>query len=153
MLMDAQKKGMTNEAKMWRSVASIGEGLDLLEETHPEMYWKIMRDQHRIMYDGHYSEEFAEHDIENMHSIDKNGTQVHGAHWTKADVVSATNGKTFHPGVTDCDKWVAYNAMWHDMHRKFDDAQILEIAYLFFFADEDWKEQGSKVWDYMSLNN
>lgn len=150
MLLEARKKGLTNESKMWQSIASIGEGLEMLEESHPDMYWGLMREQHCIMFDGHYSEEFAEHDICMMHSTDKNGTLYEGEHWTKADISSATQGMTFSSGVNDCDKWVAFNAMWHDMHKKFDDNQILDIAYLFFFNDEDWRKSGCKIWDYMS---
>lgn len=152
LLSEAQKRGLTNETKMWQSVALIGEGLDLLEDNHPEMYWKLMRKQHGIIYDCHYTEEFARHDIDKMMSIDRNGLTQRGEHWTKDEVLEATSGKSFPSGVTDCDKWVAFNAMWHDMHRKFDDEQILDIAYLFYFDDEDWKKPGSKVWEYISLN-
>lgn len=152
MITEAKKKGLTNETKMWQSVAILEEGLEALKESHPDVYWKIMRDQHRLMYDGHYSEEFAQYDIDRMHSTDRSGVKNHGAHWSKNEVVSATSNKPFPQGVTDCDKWVAYNAMWHDLNRKFDDTQILEAAYLFFFADEDWSEEGTKIWDYMSLS-
>lgn len=152
MILDARKKGLTNENKMWESIASINEGLVLLEQSHPDMYWKLMREQARIMFDGHYTEEFAKYDIDKMHSTDKAGAKHRGAHWSKEEVLAATASKTFPTGVTADDKWVAYNAMWHDLNSKFDDAQILDAAYLFFFADEDWAHPGTKVWDYMSIS-
>lgn len=152
MIVEAKKKGLTNETKMWQSVAILGEGLDALKDAHPDLYWQIMRDQHRVMFDGHYSEEFARHDIDCMHSIDRSGLKHTGEHWTKEEVVSVTANKQFPQGVNECDRWVAYNAMWHDLNKKFDDGQIIEAAYLFYFADDDWVEKGSKVWDYISLN-
>ena len=58
---------------------------------------------------------------------------------------------SFPSGVNKWDKLVAYNAAYADWSKKFDDAQILDIAYLFYFADEDWKHPSTKVWDYMCL--
>jgi hypothetical protein len=39
--------------------------------------------------------------------------------------------------------------MWHDMRKAFADDQVLTIAWLFFFADEDYKGEG-KVWQFMN---
>ena len=47
-------------------------------------------------------------------------------------------------------QYVAFNLMYSDLCRKFDDGQILDAAWLFYFADEDWPNGGStKVWDYV----
>jgi hypothetical protein len=59
------------------------------------------------------------------------------------------HGKPMPAGVTDCDKWVAANAMWHDLNKKFDDGQVIHAAILFFLSDEDWPGQG-KIWEYMN---
>lgn len=66
-------------------------------------------------------------------------------------IETATQGKKFPDGTTPWDRYVAYNAAYADFSKKFDDEQVLDIAYLFFFADEDWNGKG-KVWEYMSLN-
>lgn len=150
MVQEAKKKGMTDE-KMWASISVLGEGLKSIEESDPDLYWKIIRDQHKIMNDGHYSQEFAELDVKELQYTDKNGMKHTGAHWTKEEVVSATQNKTFPTGVNEWDRYVAYNAMYSDLCKKFDDSQILEAAYLFYFADEDWKDgSGTKIWDYIS---
>jgi hypothetical protein len=110
-----------------------------------------MRNQHAIMWHDHYSEDFAEYDIEHIKYKDKEGKEHEGGHWTKDQVLSATSGKTYPPGTTDCDKWVAYNVMYADLNKVLDDARILDVAYAFFFADDDFDyTKGGKVWKYMS---
>lgn len=64
---------------------------------------------------------------------------------------SATAGTAFPKGTTKFDKFVAYNATWNDLRGKFTDDQILDAAYLLWFADEDWKSDG-KICDYMKIN-
>ena len=151
MINEAQKKNLTDEKKMWQSIDAMGGMLEMLKESHPEMYWKLMREQHRILFNGHYSEEFAQNDVDSLRYTDKDGKEHTGGHWTKDQVTAATQGKTFPAGVTECDKYVAYNAMYADLCKKFDDAQILDAAYLFYFADEEWPKPATKVWDYMCL--
>lgn len=84
-------------------------------------------------------------------SVDKSNAEHHGAHWTVEQVESATAEKAFAKGVNKWDKFVAYNALWHDLNSVLDDAKILEVAYVFWFADKDWKTPG-KIWDYMAAN-
>lgn len=150
MIQEATSRGRTDEGKMWLSVEALEPLLEKMEMAHPEEYWKFMREQHRILYDGHYSPEFAEWDVAQMHSTDRNGNIREGAHWTKDEVLQATEGMSFPSGVNDCDKWVAMNGAWHDFNKKFSDDQILEIGYSFFFDDEDW-DGDTKVWDYFSM--
>lgn len=153
MIKDAQKKGLTNEAKMWKAVTALADGLAVMAETNPKEYWRVMREQHKIIFNGHYCEEFAKHDTEHLHYTDANGTKHTGAHWTLAQVVAATQGTPFPKEVNDYDKYVAYNAAYADLCKKFSEAQILDAAYLLYFADEDWHEgsECTKIWDYMSL--
>lgn len=153
MVREAQKKGLATEEKMWQSVAKLGEGLAALEVTDPNAYWRIMRDQHRIMYDGHYSEEMAEHDVAKLRWTTKDGQKGSGAHWTKEQVTAATAGRAFPRGVNEWDKWVAYNSMWSDLTKELTDEEILKAAWLFYFADEDWHEgkECTKIWDYMAM--
>lgn len=151
MVSGAKKAGVTNDDKMWQSIALIGSHLDALKDAHPEQYWNLMREQYGILYNNHYGEDFANYDVDKMYSTDKQGNHYHGAHWTKEEILDATKNKVFRTGTTDCDKYVAYNAMWHDLHKALDDGQILESAYLFFFADEDSEIMGSKIWNYMMI--
>lgn len=148
MVESAKKAGLTNEKTMWESIDSFSELLEELKESHPQLYWDFMRKQHGIMFHDHYDETFAMWDVSQMHSTDKNGNKKEGAHWTSEQIESATAGMKFPQGTTKWDRYVAFNAIWHDMSKHFEDGEILKIAYAFFFADEDWGDDG-KIWDYM----
>lgn len=145
----AQEKGLTSEKLMWESVEKMDKMLCLLKKEHPEEYWEFMREQHSVLWKGHYSEEFAEHDIKHLRYKDKEGKEHSGGYWSKEDVLEVTKGLAFPSGTNDCDKWVAYNVMYSDLHKAFDDEQILKAAYVFFFADDDFDySKGSKIWEY-----
>ena len=151
MLLDAQAKGLTSEKTMWKSVDSVDALMSKMEDAHPEMYWAFMREQHEIVYGGHYSEVFAEYDVEHLKYKDKEGKEHHGAHWTKDQVKNATAGKQFPSGTTECDKWVAYNVMYSDLCDVLDEEAILKSAFAFFFDDDDfdYSTKGGKIWHYM----
>lgn len=138
------------EAVMNKSIDVTNRLIEKMRETHEDEYKSFIRELYAELYGRHYNKEFAEHDVELLFYTDKDGAQHHGAHWTLEQVLSATSGKSFAKGVTDYDKFVAYNAAYADFSKEFDDEQILCIAYLLFFADEDWKGD-CKIWDYMQL--
>ena len=144
----AKKAGVTNEKTMWESIDSFSELLEELKESHPQLYWDFMRKQHGIMFHKHYDQDFAEWDVSQIHYTDKSGMKHHGAYWTADQVESATQAMKFPQGTTKWDKFVAFNAAYSDFCRDFDDAQILKIGYLFYFADEDWGSD-TKIWEYM----
>lgn len=153
MILDAQKKGLTSENKMWQSFASLSAALNLLKESNPKEYWKIVRKQHAIIYDGHYTEEFAVYDVDSLHWTDNTGMHK-GAYWTIPQIKEATSSLRFPEGVNDWDKFVAFNAAYSDMAGDVDDATIIKLAHRFYFADEDWHEESpncTKIWDYMTL--
>lgn len=147
MIEDARSKGTATEQKMWESVANIDGLLGMLEKEHPDLYKKFMREQYELLMGPHYNEEWAEDDLKKLKYKDANGNMQTEPHWTKSEVVGATNGLSFPAGTTDCDKYVAYNSMYADMNRKFTDAQILDAAYLFYFSDDD--APAGKVWRYI----
>lgn len=149
MIQEARQNGRANEAAMWASIEAVDELLEDMREKQPEKYWCFMRRAHSQLYGSHYDMQFANHDISRMHSTNASGERQMGAHWTREEVVQAWQNQSFPQGTTDCDKWVAANAMWHDLRKKFDDGQILQMAYLFFFQDEDYTGEG-KVWEYMN---
>lgn len=80
-------------------------------------------------------------------STDRDGQKREGAHWTKEQVTDATNGMKFREGVTDWDKYVAFNAGYADFCRVLTDELVLRASHAFYFADEDAPE--NKVWIYM----
>lgn len=148
MISDFAKAG-GSEAKMWETVDITEMAMDYIKETNPDKYDCLMRKLHESLYGKHYTEELALHEVSKMHSTGADGTKHEGAHWTMEQVTSATAGLAFPKGTTKCDVFVAANAFWHDLHKKFTDEQILTATYLFWFDDEDWDGDG-KIWDYMS---
>ena len=150
-MIETYAKNGGSEEKMWESVAITAEMFDYIKETDPEKYECFMRKQHEILYGKHYDEVLALYEVEKMHSTGADGVKHHGAHWSVEEVEAATADKTFGKSVTKWDKYVAYNATWHDFNKKFEDDKLLCAAYLLWFADEDWKTAG-KIWDYMAIN-
>lgn len=148
MITDYAKNG-GDEKKMWSSVEVTAEAMEYLKEVSPEKYDCLMRKLHESLYGKHYCEDLALHDVSLMHSTGADNMKHTGAHWTAEQIESATANKAFPKGTTKWDKYVAYNATYHDLHKKFKDEEILEAAFLFWFDDEDWSEDG-KIWDYMS---
>lgn len=137
--------------KMWASVDITEDAMDYIKDIDPEKYDCLMRKLSEALYGKHYSDEMAKADVEKMFSIDKNGVEHHGQHWSIDEVESALSSKSFSKGVTKGDKFVALNAFWHDLNSVLDDDKIIASAYAFWFCDKDWKSDG-KIWDYMSAN-
>lgn len=148
MFKEAEARGLASKDVMWRSVEAIDEMLDIMREEHPSEYKDIMRCQHEIIFGPHYNEEYAKCDIEHISYIGKDGAKHTGGHWTKEQVVSATQGLNFPQGTTDCDKWVALNAMYADLCLELDEQKIISCAHRFYFKDEDAPD--GKIWVYMN---
>lgn len=138
------------EAVMWETTKLVSDFIKPMKETNRQEYWKLMREVYGLIGGGHYDEKFAIHDVGDIMYTNRKGEKKQGAYWTVEQVEDATKGMTFPVGVNKWDKWVAANMAHSDFCKKFDDEQILEIMYSFFFADEDWSDKGSstKVWDY-----
>lgn len=153
----ARSHGVASEKKMYAAIEQMSCDLSTLENENPCLYWRIMRNQHAVLYDRHYSEKFANHDVNRLvySKMDENGEPVGmGAHWTRTQVLEATKDMKFHPKVNDWDKYVAFNAMYADLCANMDDKEILKAAYLFYFCDADWQTEDdcTKIWDYTALH-
>lgn len=151
-MVEAAVKGGSGEKAMWASVDITNELMELVRINHHELYEKYMRKSYEAMCGKHYNQHFADADVQKIHYTDKEGKEHDGAYWTMEQIKEATaaHGFKFPVGVTDWDKYVAFNLAKSDFCKDFDDTQILKIGYRFFFADEDWKGD-SKVWEYMSM--
>lgn len=150
-IMETAVKNGGGEKALLKSMETINIAMNYLKEHDPEQYDCLMRDLYADLYGKHYNKELAEQDVEHICYTDKNGATHRGAHWTTEQIEQVTQGKRFPEKTTPWDRYVAYNAAYADFCKKFADEQILDIAYLFFFADEDWKTD-SKIWDYMTAN-
>lgn len=143
MIADAKRLGLATEQKMWKSVDNVAALLERVKMNHPEEYEAFMRAEHENLFGKHYNERCAEEDVERLSYIDRDGKKRTGAHWTKQQVKEATAGKSFPSGVTECDKYVAFNSMYAALSPKFDDAAIIEAAYMVYFSDGD----AEKAWN------
>lgn len=148
MIEEAKAKGLTSERIMLDSVDDLDDMLCEMKREHPEKYWKFMRKQHGLLYNNHYDEKFARWDVEQLRYTNQKGEKKSGEYWSVSQVEEATKTMSFPNGVTIWDKYVAANAAYSDWCRKFDDKQVLEAMYLFYFADEDWDNASTKIWDY-----
>lgn len=148
MIKEAKAQGLATEKTMWENIEDIQELLSDLKESHPEKYWHFIRRTHGVLFKGHYTEEFAMHDVKHLKYTNSKGEKKEGEYWSVEFVEEATRGMSFPAGVNKWDKYVAANATYADFCKKFDDAQILELMHLSYFADEDWKHPDIKVWEY-----
>lgn len=148
MIKEAQAQGRSSESAMWKSVDRVDALLENIREDDPEAYWRFLREAHEDIYGCHYNQAYAEYDLSNIHYTDSQGVNHEGPHWSLNEVLSVTRNKVFPDRTSDADKWVAYNAAYADFCKRFSDSEILDIAYLFYFADEDAPE--GKIWRYMN---
>lgn len=158
MIKSAQYSGHFTESQMWKSVESVSDLLEEVKKINPDHYWRFIREQYGIMNNCHYADkEFADYDVSQIAYTDKEGKKHTGAYWTCEQIEEATKSMSFPSGTTKWDRFVGFNLAYSDFCKKFDDAQILQIGYLFFFADEDWDANGkgsaTKVWDYVACKN
>lgn len=139
------------EAVMIESTRILSDVLEPMKEKEPKKYWLALRKLYGAMSGCHYNEEFAMHDVADMEYADKEGNEHKGGYWTVDQIEEATKEMTFPSGTTIWDRFVAFNLAYSDFCKKFEDADILKIGYLFFFADEDWMPGDNKIWSYMCL--
>lgn len=152
MVQDANANGIATDKVMWGSIDSLSDMLCLMKKEHPDEYWRFMREQHGIMYGNHYSQHFAEWDVSQIMYTNKEGKIAHGGYWTVEQVEQATATMKFPVGTNRWDKYVAFNIAYSDFCKQYEAADILKIAFSFFFADEDWGST-TKIWEYMLAKN
>lgn len=104
---------------------------------------KVHKEEH-----SHFDEETAKDALKGIMYTDRFGIVQTGEHWDLAAVNDATSTLVFPEGTTEWDKWVAYNSIYADLCRVLPDEQLLKVAYEYFFNDEDYRLEGSKIWHY-----
>lgn len=150
MVKAAKVSGKVSEKQMWESVESVSDMLNAIKEAHPDLYWSFIREQYGIMNNCHYGKEFAEYDVSQMYSTDKDGKKCEGVILTLAETEEMSKTWTLPSGTTKWDVFVALNSAMHDFGKYFDKEQVAKIACYFFFKDEDFKGK-NKVWQYMAM--
>lgn len=85
----------------------------------------------------HFDEESAKKAVSRIHYTDRAGVEHKGAHWTPEQIEVVTASMKFPEGTTKWDKYVAFNSLYADLNKVFDEAAIIKAALSFYFADED----------------
>lgn len=148
MIKTAQKDGYASENTMWASVKY----LEKIKDENKHLYWQMAREMHNMMYNGHYSEDFAMYDVSQIYYLDKDDNKIYGPHWTVAQIEDVTRSITFPKGTNKWDKYVAYNVLWSDLRGVLGDEEILKAVPAFFFKDPDYnaRDNTTKLWTYMN---
>lgn len=154
LLKQSKTHGVTSEKKMWASIEQLSKDLESIKALPTGEGWVglLLRNQHAILYDRHYTEQYANLDVSTLVPSNSEPSSVSLPHWTRAEITEATKSLKFHPKVNDWDKYVAFNAMYADLCAEMTDEEILKAAYLFYFQDKDWQNDDdcTKIWDYMT---
>ena len=149
MIEAAKAKGVTNEQTMWMSIGAIDEMLKKMKEEHPALYWEFIHEQHKMLYKGHYDEDFATYELTRVYYV-KDGKTTNVPYWTVEEIEEKTKGFTYPSGTTIWDKWVAHNTFRSDTMKSLPDDLALKAGWEFFFDDIDFKKEGTtKLWEYM----
>lgn len=150
MIEQARSRGVTSEQVMWGSIEEFDNMLCQIKENDPALYWDFIHKQHKALYKGHYDEEFAKYDMQQVYYINKQGEKTNKPYWTVEQVEEATKGYNFPNGTTKWDKWVAFNVFRSDTMKSLPDDLALKAGWEFFFDDIDFKKEGTtKIWDYV----
>lgn len=138
--------------KMLQCIEVVSEYADNMSMEDETSYNEMMKDLHVIINGKHFDEFTARDVVSKLSYTDKLGKKLNGPYWTLDQIKQSTSPMSFPSDTTDWDKYVAFNVMYSDLCKSFDDAQIIKAANLFFFHDEDWSENGSgeKIWCYIN---
>ena len=145
-----------DEKTMWASIESVSALLEKIKEEHPDLYWSFLREQHEAMVGHHFNESYAKWQVERMHHKGMDGTEYKGEHWPieATNSVLAKHRPKIPAEYNEWDFYVALNATYHDFcawaKKRFAERaeeEIIEMAIVFWFMDEDWGTK-TKVWDY-----
>ena len=148
-------KGKGEEA-MWKSVRILSEMMDELKESHPEKYWKMLKDTYASMCGPHFNEEFGEWQIEQMFFKDKNGNIHHAPNWTREQyktVYELNKGKL--KDYTCRDFAVAVEMQYTDYYCRLrtwfpnasdDDIKMKAVELAIDYLDDIDDDEGGKVW-------
>lgn len=135
LLESAMARHPVKEETLWKCMDQISNLMENLKTEYPKLYWDFLRTQHGLLYDGHYSEDFAEIDVTSKR-------------WSPDEIEKVTEGFVFPDGTTKYDKYVAFNTAYADFCKVLPDEEILKAGYSFYFADVSWNSN-TKVWDYI----
>lgn len=151
------------ENVMWESTKLLSDTLAPMAESHPDKYWKLIKDMYALMNGPHFDEDFGQWQIEHMYFVDKNGHKHNAPYWNPEQMKSVFDtykGKIKAPGTTPWDFFVALNMIksdnwclfkqwWPDADDSTLDAKVIEST-INYFDDEDAPHKEGKIWYYFN---
>jgi hypothetical protein len=153
-------KGL-GEKSMWSSVKVISDEIDPMRESNPEWYWNLLKKTYCAMNGGHFNEEFARWQVEQMYYTDKEGTKHHAPYWNEDDMKAVYNkAKSEIPSAYNYyDFCVTMNMLKSDnycMLKKWNpnateeqlDAMIVDMS-INYLNDPDAPYPTEKIWRYI----
>lgn len=113
------------------------------------MVMYILLNDVRVTHEPHFCEKTAKKAMKGLRYVDKEGVEHTEPKWTERMIEEATKDLSFPEGTTVWDKYVAYNSFYADTCRVLSDGEAFKAAYEFYFKDDDYGLEGSKIWWYM----
>ncbi|MBQ0159891.1 MAG: hypothetical protein KBT28_04625 [Bacteroidales bacterium] len=139
-----------SEAIMWQSVENVSELVELVNKVAPDIAKDFLRHEYEMMYGPHFSEQMAKDEVEGMHHYANDGTHVVGEVISYDEAVEMVSDMPNSEEVA-WDAYVGANGFAHDLARSCTDkAVLLSMAKEFWFHDDDFPADTSKVWWYYS---
>ena len=114
------------------------------------MVMYILFNDVKVSHEPHFCEKTAKRAMKGLRYVNKEGVEHTEPKWTVRMIEEATKDLVFPEGTTVWDKYVAYNSFYADTCRVLSDGEVFKAAYDFYFKDDDYGLDGSKIWWYMA---
>ena len=148
------------EDTMWRSVKAMSDALQ--EMLSPEDYCRMERLVYSSISGGHYNEEFAKEDVEEMYYTNRNGEEIYAPYWTdeqvmkvysnvKGSIPEAYNMWDFYVtlNMTKADNCNLFMRWWQGSSEEEREQRFVEMA-VNYLNDDDNPYGDEKIWSYLN---
>lgn len=135
---------------MWESISAVSEMVDKMFISHPDMAKRFMMQEYGRLYGRHFNEELAKAVVADMYHYVDNNELIKGEIESCEDVMGMISGID---GIQDkrWDAYVGVNAFLHDFAKcGLSLRQLVDMALTFWFKDDDFDENDSKVFWYFA---
>lgn len=145
MVRNAPKK---SEKIMWESVEAFSELLEKMKSSHPDMARAFLMKEHERMYGPYFDEEMAREVVSCMFHYNAKEEKIQGEAVTPEEAFEMLDGIE-HADEKRWDAYVGANGFMHDMARSnLSSRQIMEMAKVFWFEDDDFDGESKVFWYY-----
>ena len=135
---------------MWQSVENVSALVDLVSKIAPDVAKDFLLHEYELMYGTHFCEQMAKDEVSEMHHYASDGTHIVGEVITYDEAVEMVSDRPDADEVA-WDAYVGANGFAHDLARSCADKEkLMTMAKEFWFHDDDFPPDVSKVWWYYS---